>query len=136
MASTSWCRAPKWSPVRRMAGTKRRRGRQLAVRRNPDEPFPAIYLAAGRDRPADGRHSAGRHGGLSAVAGLGIAAGRLSHDSSADVLSRRQPYGDGLVHHVAAGAPVRSDSRADPDDVEQLGRLLGDYAALRLGPEY
>ena len=55
------------------------------------ESIASIYLAAGGDLVADGRHLAGRYCRLYATAGLRIAASRLSDDSSAHVLSGRKP---------------------------------------------
>src|SRR5947209_8815131 len=53
-----------------------------------DEPVTAVYSAAGRHHAADDRHPSRRLGGLSAAARLRSAAGRLPHDSGANVLSR------------------------------------------------
>ncbi len=50
-----------------------------------------------------------------------------------DVLSGREPGGDGIVGDGAAGAAVRTDSGTDPDDVDEFGRRQRHYAAVRPG---
>ena len=64
-------------------------------------------------------------------AALGPAGGRLSDHPGADLLSRRQPGGDDLGRHRAAGAAVRADAGPEPDDLDQLRRRLGDHPAVR-----
>src|SRR5437660_11145095 len=70
-----------------------------------DEPVAAVYSAAGcHHTPHGGSHSGGL-GRLPAIAGLGSAASRLPHHSSANVLSRRQPRGHGFFGDRAARTP-------------------------------
>ena len=42
-------------------------------------------------------------------------------------LSRGEPRGHGLFGHRAAGAPVWTDARPEPDDLDELQRQLGDH---------
>ena len=53
----------------------------------------------------------------------------------ADLLSRRQPGGDDLVGHRAAGTAVRPDAGPEPDVVDQFGRGVGHHAAVQPGSE-
>ena len=101
-----------------------------------DESVTAVYFAAGRDHAPDGRHSAGGLRGLPPASRFRSSAGRLPHHSGADVLSRRQPGRDGLLGHRAARAPVRPDSRPEPDDLDELLRQLHHHSAIRSGPEH
>ena len=73
--------------------------------------------------------------GLQLPAAVGPAGGRLPDHPGADLLSRRQPRGDDLVGHRAAGAPVRPDAGPEPDVVDQLGRRLGHHPAVRPRPQ-
>ena len=59
------------------------------------------------------------------------AAGRLPDDPGVHVLPGREPGGDGLVGHRAAGAPVRPDPGPQADVVDELRRRLGGDAAVR-----
>ena len=61
-------------------------------------------------------------GGLPAASGFRAAAGGLSDDSGADVLSRRESRRDGFVGDHAAGAAIRPGARAQPDDFDELLR--------------
>src|SRR5206468_2233810 len=64
-----------------------------------DESVSAVYSAAGCHYVAHGGRCTGRLGGLSPVAGFRPAAGRLSHDSGTNVLSRWQPGCNGVFGH-------------------------------------
>src|SRR5260370_14243607 len=99
-----------------------------------DEPVTAVYSAAGRHHAADDRHPARRLGGLSATARFRSAAGRLPHDSGANVLSRRQPGSHGFLGHRPARAPVRAHSWPESDDFDEFLRLLRHHTAIRIGP--
>ena len=99
-------------------------------------PSRSVHPAAGRDVPADGGHPARGRRGLSPAAGLGVAAGGLPDDPGADVLSRRQPGRDGVVHHGAARAAVRPGARLEADDLDQFRRQLGHHAAIRAGAQH
>ena len=66
-----------------------------------------------------------------AAAGLGAAAGRLPDDPHHHLLSGRQPGGDDELGDGAARAAVRSAAGPGADVVDELGRRLGDHAALR-----
>src|ERR1700694_462015 len=65
-----------------------------------------------------------------AIAGVAPAAGGLPDDPGDDVLSGCEPGGDGVFGDFAAGAAVRTDSRAEPDDIDEFGRRQRDYAAV------
>src|SRR5690348_2017944 len=82
-----------------------------------NEYFDEFHPPADRDLAADGRHSAGRRGRLSAAARGAAAAGRLPDDPGHGAASRRQPGNDGVVGDGAAGAAVRADPRRVADDV-------------------
>src|ERR1700730_358947 len=94
------------------------------------ESVNSVYFETGCHGAADGSDSAGGRCQLHAVAGLGIAAGRLPNDSSTDVLSRSEPgrgcdHGDG-----SAGATVRPTSGTKPNDFQQFGRDFRYRAAI------
>src|ERR1700761_5583611 len=76
-----------------------------------DEPIAAVYFAAGRNNAVDDRHSVGRLRRVSRAADFRAAAGRLPHDSGADVLPRRQPGRDDVVGDGAARAAGWTDPR-------------------------
>src|SRR5262244_3252057 len=65
-----------------------------AAQGSENEPFTAVYSAAGRDHSPDGRDHSGRHRRLPAAASFRTATSRLSHHSSSDLLSRCQPRCD------------------------------------------
>ena len=71
------------------------------------------------------------HARLPAAAGLGAAAGRLPDDPHHHLLSGRQPGGDDELGDGAARAAVRSAAGPGADVVDELGRRVGDHAALR-----
>src|ERR1700733_2131769 len=89
--TTTARRAAAGTGIRARMEVARRSG---AVRRESVEP---VYPAAGSNIAADGRDISDWRGGLYATAGVGAATGRLSDDSGAHVLSRREPRCDG--HH-------------------------------------
>src|SRR5437016_12685431 len=93
----------------------------------------AIYSSASGHLASDGGHFACGFCCVCAAAGVGAAAGGLSDDSGADVLSGGEPGGDGVIRDGAAGAAVWADSGAEPDDVDELGRRQRDYAAVLAG---
>src|SRR5580692_5449353 len=98
-----------------------------------DKPVEAIYSSASGHLASDGGHFACRICCVCAAAGIGAAAGGLSDDSGADVLSRGEPGGDGVFGDGSAGAAVWTDTGAEPDDVDELGRRQRDYAAVFAG---
>src|ERR1700682_1855499 len=85
-----------------------------------DESVTAVHSAAGRYHPPDGWRPLGGLGRLPPIAHLCLAAGRLPHDSGANVLSRRQSGCHGFLGHRAPRAPVRPDPRPESDDVHEL----------------
>src|SRR6266481_9039743 len=97
------------------------------------EPLKAIYSSASGHLASDGGHFACGFCCVCAAAGVGAAAGGLSDDSGADVLSGGEPGGDGFVGDGTAGAAVWADSGAEPDDVDEFRRGQRDYAAVLAG---
>src|SRR6185437_11048557 len=91
-----------------------------------NEPITAIYSAAGRYVAADVRHSAGGHCSVHAVAGIGLARSGIPDYPGDDVLPRGQPERDGHYGDSASGTAVRPNAGAEPDDLDQFGRGLGD----------
>src|SRR5580698_2424910 len=102
----------------------------------PRESIPPFYLAARRDLFAHGCNSAGRYCWLYPTAGLRLAGSRLSDHSSAHVLSRRQPDGDGDDGDGATGTPIRRTAGFEPDDLHQLRRHFRHCAAVQSHSEY
>src|SRR5437868_9562412 len=93
----------------------------------------AVYSSASGHLASDGGHFACGICCVCAAAGVGAAAGGLSDDSGADVLSGSKPGGDGVVGDGAAGAAVWTDSGTESDDVDEFGRGQRDYAAVLAG---
>ena len=85
---------------------------------------------------ADGRAASGGSGCLHAAPGFGSAGSRLPHDSSGDVLSGRRSGCDGVLGDGSAGAPVRTGSRAEPDDLDQFLRQFRHHAAVQSRREH
>src|ERR1700730_2448692 len=98
-----------------------------------DESFAAVYFTAGGDHAADGRHPVGGIRGVPAASGFRFTASRLPHDTSADVLSGRQPRRDGLLRHCTGGASGRPNPWAEPDALHKFIRQLDHYFAIRFG---
>ena len=115
---------------------RRGSGQAPGRQQNSDAELAPVHSAARRDLAADGRHPARGHRGLSAVARVGAAGGRLPDHSGPHVLSGREPRRDGFVGDLAAGAPVRPGARPQPDDLEQLVRQFGDHAPVRTQPQH
>src|SRR5271169_3361688 len=90
----------------------------------PLESVTPVYSETSGDRAADGCDSPRGDCLLYAAASVGIATGRLSHNSNSHVLSGGQPGCGGDDGYGAPRTPVRTAARAKPDDFEQLGRLL------------
>src|SRR6202000_3316898 len=90
----------------------------------------AIYSSARGHLAHDGGHFSWWLCGVCVAAGVGVAAGGLSDDPGADVLSGRKPAGDGVLGDGSAGTAVRANTGAKPDDVDELGRRQCDYAAV------
>ncbi len=44
---------------------------------------------------------------------------------------RRQPRGDDLLDHLAAGGAVRADAQPEPDVLHQFGRIVADHPAVQ-----
>ena len=61
-----------------------------------------------------------------------LAAGRLSDDPGADVLSGRQPGSDDVVGDRSLGAAARANARTEPDDIGELRRRLDHHACNSL----
>src|SRR5271154_3347893 len=87
-----------------------------------NESIKAIYSSASGHLAFDGGHFACGFCRVCAAAGVGAAAGGLSDDSGADLLSGSEPGGDGVFGDGSAGAAVWADTRIEPDDVDELGR--------------
>src|SRR6185312_13668168 len=85
------------------------------------ESVAPFHPAPGRDLARDGGDRARRAARLPPAAAIGAAGGRLPDDPRGDLLPGREPGSDDLVGHRAARAPVRTDARAAPDVVHQLG---------------
>src|SRR5260221_7183144 len=96
-----------------------------------DESLAAFHPAAGGDIALDARRAAGGLRRVSPVADLGAAAGRLPDDPGVHFLSGREPGRDGLLRHRAARTAVRPDAGSQADALHELGRRLGDHAAVR-----
>src|SRR5713226_3806646 len=101
-----------------------------------DESVAAVHSMAGRHHALDGGRPPYRLGDLPGIARLRIATSRLPHDSSADVLSRSQSRCNGLLGYRSARAPVRPDTRPEPDDLDQLFRQLDYHSSVRSGFEH
>src|SRR3984885_8838461 len=97
------------------------------------ESVEAIYSSASGHLAPDGGHFACGVCCVCAAAGVGAAAGGLSDDPGADVLSGGESGGDGFVGDGAAGAAVRADTGAKPDDIDELGRGQRDNPAVLAG---
>ena len=92
-------------------GTRHRRQIPSTAQRD-DEHFPPVHRAAGGDVAADDRARAGRPGRGALPAGLVAARRRLPDHPGPDLLSGRQPAGDGDHGDRAARSAARRDSRA------------------------
>src|SRR6266851_6546462 len=101
-----------------------------------DESLTAVHSAAGRHYPLDGWRPPRGLGRLPAIAHLCLAAGRLSHNSSTNLLSRRQPGRHGFLGHRAPRAPIRPDSRPESDDLHEFLWQLDYHSPIRLGLEH
>src|ERR1700683_648060 len=100
-----------------VASTSSRTTRRLPLRRRPNhqghpkspvarehESVSPIYSAASGKFAPDGRHFPGRYRRLFATSGFGVTGGRLSNDSSRDVLSGGQSERRGNDGEGSAGA--------------------------------
>src|SRR5712692_3609243 len=101
-----------------------------------DESVAAVHSAAGRHHPLDGRRPPRGLGRLPAIAYLRIASGRLPHDPGANVLSGRQPRSNGFFGHGSSGAPFRTNSWLESNDLHEFLRELDDHPPIQFGPEY
>ena len=95
------------------------------------ESVAPVHPAAGGDLADDGRRAARGPDRLSRAADRGAAGDRLPDDPGRHALPRREPGGDDVVGHRTARAPVRADAGAEPDVVDELGRRVGDHAAVQ-----
>src|ERR1700733_6735802 len=89
------------------------------------ESIASLYFETGRDGAADGSDPARGDRLLYAIAGFCAAAGRLSHDSSADLLSGSEPVCRRNDGDCAFRAAVRPASGFESDDFEQFRRMFG-----------
>ena len=113
-------------------GTARRRqGPAPSSSGSRHESVAPVHPAAGRDHAVDGRDPARGHRRVPRAAAVRAARGRLPDDPGGHAVSRREPGRDDLVDHRAAGAPVRPDAGPEPDVVDELGRRVGDHAAVQ-----
>src|SRR6185312_5139584 len=115
LAETSVKKAPTARANSRRA-SKRRAGTASS------ESVANLHPPACSDFAHDGRSGSGWYCRVPAIAGLGSAAGRLSHDPGSDVLSGRGPGGDDVRGYRAAGKAVRAGAGAHANDVDQLLR--------------
>src|SRR5258707_8682674 len=104
-----------------------------SLREFVDKSIEAIHSSASGHLASDGGHFACGICCVCAAAGVGAAAGGLSDDSGADVLSGGEPGGDGVIGHGSAGTAVWTDTGAESDDVDELRRGQRDYAAVLAG---
>src|ERR1700733_8531483 len=100
------------------------------------ESVEAIYSSASGHLASDGGHFACGVCCVCAAASVGTAAGGLSDDPGADILSGSESGGDGFVGDGSTGAAVRADTGAEPDDFDEFGRRQRDYAAVLAGGEH
>src|SRR5947207_2143910 len=127
-------RRSKWRPHGPRSSLRRpatSRVEEDAKGKTADESLAAFYPAAGGDIAPDARRAAGGLRRVSPAADLGATAGRLPDDPGVHVLSGREPGRDGLLRHRAARAAVRPDAGPQADALDELGRRLGDHAAVR-----
>src|SRR5579863_1396363 len=101
-----------------------------------NEPVAAVHTAARRDQPLDGRADARRTGSLQTAAGIRAPGSRLPHDPSPDVLSGRESGRNGVFGDRPARADIRTNSRLESNDLDELIRKLDYYAAIRVEPRY
>ena len=104
------------------------------TRRN--ERLLTLHSAPDRHLPARRRGDAGGRARLLVAAGIGAAAGRLSHHPGHHPASRRQPRHHRLAGDGAARAPVRPDSGARRHDLVEFVRHQPGDAAIRSQPRH
>src|ERR1700738_3017612 len=100
------------------------------------ESIASLYFETGRDGAADGSDPARGYRLLYPIAGFCVAAGRLSHHSSADLLSGSKSVCRGNDGDRAFGAAVRPASGFESDDFEQFRRVFCRRAAVQPESEY
>ena len=114
-----------------------RAAKRAACRRTrTDEHLGSLHPPADRHVAVDGGAGAGRHRGLSAVAGGAAAAGRFPDHPGQRHGARRQPRNHGRHRRHAARAPVRPDRRRRADELGELARLDRDHVAIRSQPQH
>src|SRR5262249_35041256 len=101
-----------------------------AVKRKGNEYFSAVHSPACSDVVADGRGPSGRRSRLSAIAGVGTAASRLSDHPGCDVLSGSEPGSDVVLRHGSPRTAVRTSAGLETDDILELVRLLRDHSSV------
>ena len=102
-----------------------------SARRARHEHLPPVRIEAGRHLAADDRARAGGPGRRALPAGLLAARRRLSDHPGADLLSRREPSGDGDHRDRAARGAARRNSEPHADDLRELRGRLGHHPAVQ-----
>src|SRR5277367_4364608 len=127
-----------WSPERRQRDAAHLETTRLEIPLGVRllESIASLYFETGRDGAPDGGDPARRDRLLYTIAGFRAAAGRLSHDSSADFLSGSKPVCGGNDGDRAIGAAVRPASGFESDDIKQFRRVFCRRAAVQPESEY
>src|ERR1019366_3830560 len=100
------------------------------------ESLSSIYLTTGGDVAIDGGHLARWLRRLSPTARFRAAGGRLPNHSGGYVLSRCQPWRDGLGCNRSSGAAVRSGPGPQSDDFHEFRREFHHCFAVLTRPEH
>src|SRR6185312_6054684 len=108
-------RTPRKKPATRMLLLEEGGGRRT-IRNKRHESFQAIHSAPGGNDAVDDCHFPFGNCRLQTASGFRVAAGRLPHDPSGDVLSGCQSGCHGFSHYRAAGTAIWPIAGAEPDD--------------------
>ena len=118
------------------AGNPSRNRRAGRGSRAGDWHFGSLHPQACRHHSADGRHPAGRPGGVSLAARRSATAGRLSDDFRFGRASGRLSRNHGDLGGATARAANRADSGRLANDVDELARRDRDYRSVRPRPQH